>query len=339
MKWYKTWIYGSILVLSMILLVVLNLWMGAVYIPFKDILEILSMPFHTNNSFSFIILQLRLPQAITALFCGAALSVSGLMLQTAFHNALAGPSIFGISSGAGLGVAIVMLCLGGSLSTVIFTVSGFLAVLIAAFVGAMLVTGIILLCSHWVKSDVMLLIVGIMIGYLSSSAIVLINFFATQEGVKSYMMWGMGNFGSVSLQLLPLFVILIIIGLFCATLLVKPLNALLLGENYARNLGINVQRVRNYLLIVTGLLTAVCTAFCGPIGFIGLIVPHIARLIIQTDNHRQLLLFTMLMGAIIVLVCNLICVLFGEQGTLPLNAITPIIGVPVVIYIIWNGRS
>ena len=318
------------------LLLMLNLLVGSVAIPTHDVLAILSGQDVGKPSWQFIILQSRLPQALTALLCGAALSTSGLLLQTSFQNPLAGPSIFGINSGAALGVALVMLLLGGSVSTALFSVGGAWAVLLAAFVGAMAVTGIIFMFAQWVKSSVMLLIIGMMIGYLASSAIALLNFFATQEGVKSFTMWGMGNFGGVSLSQLPMFTGAIVVGLVGSVLLIKPLNALLLGETYARNLGVDVHSVRSWLLVITGWLTAVTTAYCGPVAFIGLAVPHLARLVIGTDNHLQLLPITMAMGALIALLCQLVCVLPGSQGILPLNAVTPLIGAPVIIYIIWK---
>lgn len=327
-----------ILFIAIILLLIANITIGSIKIPIRDIFDILFSDYHGKESWRFIILETRLPQAITAMLCGGALSVSGLMLQTAFKNPLAGPSIFGISGGAGLGVALVMLLFGGTVSTLSFTFTGFLAVFIAAFIGAMTVTGIIFLFSMVVRSNVMLLIIGIMIGYLSSSGISLLNFFATEEGVRSYMVWGMGSFGGVSLSQLPLFTTIVIIGLIGACLLIKPLNALLLGERYAENLGINTVRVRNLLLIVTGLLTAITTAFCGAVSFIGLAVPHIARLLLQTDNHRLLLPITILTGATIALLCNIICYLPGSNGIIPLNAVTPLIGAPVIIYVIAKKR-
>jgi iron complex transport system permease protein len=279
-------------------------------------------------------MESRLPQAITGMLCGAALALSGLMLQTAFRNPLAGPSIFGINSGAGLGVALVMLLLGGSLSAGSVSISGFVAILVAAFIGAMAVMAIIFFFSTIVRNNVMLLIIGIMTGYISNAAISLLNFFATDEGVKSYMVWGMGSFGGVSMQMMPVFASITIAGLIGALLLIKPLNALLLGDRYAENLGVDIIRTRNWLLIVTGLLTAITTAFCGPVAFIGLAVPHIARLLLTTDNHRVLLPATILCGAVVALVCNLVCYLPGESGVIPLNAVTPLMGAPVIIYVI-----
>ena len=307
-------------------------------IPINSIIDIFSGNDEVNESWEYIILQTRLPQALTAILCGGALAVSGLLLQTAFCNPLAGPSIFGINSGASLGVAFVMLLFGGSITAGAVSVTGFLAVLIAACVGAVAVMAVLLFFSNLVNNNVMLLITGIMIGYISSSAISLLNFFATEEGVHSYMIWGLGNFGGVSMAQMPLFAAVTIVGLICALLLIKPLNAVLLGEQYAENLGINTIKLRNCLLLVTGLLTAVTTAYCGPIAFIGLAVPHIARMLLKTDNHRYLIPGTILSGAAISLLCNIICVLPGDNGIIPLNAVTPIMGAPVIIYVIIKGR-
>ena len=323
---------------SILLLFGLNLTTGSVQIPFADVLDILCGRFIGKESWEYIILENRLPQTLTAILCGASLSVCGLMLQTAFRNPLAGPDVFGISSGAGLGVALVMLLLGGTVSTSIFTVSGFLAILTAAFVGAIAVTALILFLSTLVRNSVLLLIVGIMMGYVSSSAVSLLNFFASEEGVKSYMVWGMGNFGGVSMNHIPLFSILCLIGIIASFLLVKPLNILLLGPQYAESLGISTRQIRNILLVVVGLLTAITTAFCGPISFIGLAIPHIARLLFRTENHQILLPGTVLSGAVIALLCNFICYLPGELGIIPLNAVTPLIGAPVIIYVIIQRR-
>jgi len=327
-------LYCFILILAIMLLFVLNLVMGSVSIPLGDTVSILLGDHDVKPSWQFIIMQSRLPQALTASLCGSALAASGLMLQTAFRNPLAGPSVFGINSGAGLGVALVMLFLGGSISAGSVNLTGFVAVLVAAFLGAMAVMAIIFFFSTIVRSHVMLLIIGIMIGYIANSAISLFNFFATDEGVKSYLVWGLGSFGGVPMRIMPWFALITIIGLIGSLLLIKPLNALMLGDHYAENLGVHIIRTRNLLLIITGLLTAVTTAFCGPVAFIGLAVPHIARLLLKTDNHRSLLPATMLMGAVIALLCNLISFLPGENGIIPLNAITPLIGAPVIIYVI-----
>lgn len=326
------------LAVSILLLFGLNLITGSVQIPFADVLDILFGRFIGKESWQYIILENRFPQALTALLCGASLSVCGLMLQTAFRNPLAGPDVFGISSGAGLGVALVMLLLGGTVSTTMFTVSGFLAILTAAFLGAIAVTALILFLSTLVRNSILLLIVGIMVGYVSSSAVSLLNFFASDEGVKSYMIWGMGNFGGVSINHIPFFAILCLMGIMASFLLVKPLNILLLGPQYAESLGISTRKLRNILLVIVGLLTAITTTFCGPISFIGLAIPHIARLLFRTENHQTLLPGTVLCGTAIALLCNFICFLPGETGIIPLNAVTPLIGAPVIIYVVLQRR-
>ena len=334
----KGYISCIMLGIMVLLFFVVSLLIGSVSIPVSETFRILIGEESVKPSWQYIVIESRLPQAVTAMLCGASLAVCGLILQTAFRNPLAGPSIFGVNSGAGLGVALVMLFFGGSVSAGTVSIGGFMAVLLAAFAGAMGVMALIFFFSTLVRSHVMLLIVGIMIGYMAGSAISLLNFFATDEGVKSYMVWGMGSFGGVSLKMLPTFSVITLITLAVSLALVKPLNALVLGDRYAENLGVNIIRVRNCLLLVTGVLTAVITAFCGPVAFIGLAVPHIARLVLGTDNHRVLLPATILTGSAVALLCNILTVLPGEGGIIPLNAITPLIGAPVVIYVILSRR-
>ena len=334
----KGYISCIMLGIMVLLFFVVSLLIGSVSIPVSETFRILIGEESVKPSWQYIVIESRLPQAVTAMLCGASLAVCGLILQTAFRNPLAGPSIFGVNSGAGLGVALVMLFFGGSVSAGTVSIGGFMAVLLAAFAGAMGVMALIFFFSTLVRSHVMLLIVGIMIGYMAGSAISLLNFFLTDEGVKSYMVWGMGSFGGVSLKMLPTFSVITLITLAVSLALVKPLNALVLGDRYAENLGVNIIRVRNWLLLVTGVLTAVITAFCGPVAFIGLAVPHIARLVLGTDNHRVLLPATILTGSAVALLCNILTVLPGEGGIIPLNAITPLIGAPVVIYVILSRR-
>lgn len=343
----KTIVLGAI---AIIILFFANLAWGSVSIPWHEVVAILAgNQVDKADSFRYIVMESRLPAAITALLSGAALATSGLLLQTAFRNPLAGPDVFGISSGAGLAVAIVMLAFGGNIAlddlgvgflgdTGNYAIGGFLAILIAAFVGAMLVMAVITFFSAIVRSHTVLLIIGLMVGYLASSAISLLNFFSTAEGVKSYMVWGMGSFGNVSAAQVLWFIPLALIALIASLLLVKPLNAMLLGDQYAGNLGFNIRRLRIILLIITGLLTAVVTAFCGPIAFIGLATPHIARLLIATENHRRLLPVTMLLGSVLALLCNLFCTLPSGGGIIPLNAVTPLFGAPVIIYVLVKKR-
>ena len=324
----------SLLLLLIVLLLAANLLVGSVAIPAGEVLRILMGEDAGRESWHYIVWEARLPQALTALLAGSALAVCGLLLQTAFRNPLAGASVLGVNSGAGLGVAVVMLLLGGSITAAGFSFSGFFSILLGAFAGAMAVMALILFFSTLVRSHVMLLIIGLMVGYLVSSVVSLLNFLATAEGVQSYMVWGMGNFGGVSLRQMPAFAAVVLLGLAGALLLIKPLNALLLGERYAENLGVRVRRVRHALLAVVGVLTAVTTAFCGPVLFIDLAVPHIARLLLGTANHRILLPATLLAGGAVALACNLVCLLPGEAGLIPLNAVTPLIGAPIVIYVI-----
>ncbi|WP_300728866.1 iron ABC transporter permease [uncultured Bacteroides sp.] len=335
----KGYIYGIVLVIAVLLLAGANLLFGSVDIPAKSVFQILSGNPVEKSSWSYIIWESRVPQCITAMLCGAALSASGLMLQTVFNNPLADSSILGISSGSSLGVALVMLAGGSTLSAGSFVLSGFISVLVGAFLGAIAVMALILFLSTLIKNSTMLLIAGIMIGYVTSSVISLLNFFSTQEGVHSFVIWGLGNFGGISLEQLPYYSAAILIGLILSVLLIKPLNALLLGPRYAENLGINIRRIRNLLLLATGLLTAITTAFCGPIAFIGLAVPHLARLMLGTSNHNSLLPVTMLTGSATALLCNLICSIPGEMGLIPLNTVTPILGAPVIIYVIINQRK
>lgn len=326
--------------LSLLILFAVSLAYGAVSIPFDQVLQILTGHEVERPAWQSIVLQSRLPQAITAVLAGAALAVSGLLLQTLFRNPLAGPSILGISDGANLGVAAVLLYFGGSLSQVTdWPISGYAAIILAAFVGASLILSLIIYFSAKVKNNVMLLIIGIMIGYLTSSLISILNYYASTDKVHAFVMWGLGNFSGVSLEQLPFFSICTISGLLLSLLLVKPLNALLLGERYAANLGIRVKRARLFILICTGLLTATTTAFCGPVSFIGLAVPHMARLLLGSSNHTLLVPVTMLTGACVALLCNILMVIPGSNQILPLNAVTPMLGAPVIIYVIINRKN
>lgn len=320
---------------AVVLLAIANLLWGSLHIPAADVWQILcgqQVPDHP--SWTYIIRESRIPQMCTALLSGAALSTCGLMLQTAFRNPLAGPSILGIDAGSNLGVALVMLFLGGTVTMGSLTVGGYLLVIVAAMIGALAIMALLLMLSHILRSQVMLLITGVIISYVTGSIIQLLNYSATEEGVHSFIVWGMGTFCSVSLDRLPIFTTLVLCGLLLALLLIKPLDALLLGDRYAQNLGTHVQRTRQGLLLTTGLLTATTTAFCGPISFLGLAVPHIARLSLGTTSHRILMPGTMLMGACLTLVCNLLSTLPSSGSLIPINVITPLIGAPVILYII-----
>lgn len=325
-----------VLTMLIILLFPSCLIFGSVKIPFHEVINSLIGTTVEKETWRVIVIETRLPMACTAMLAGAGLSVAGLLLQTTFNNPLAGPSILGISTGSSLGVAIVLLALGGTISS---TTGTYISVLAGAFIGAAIIMIVLLIFSRLVKSTTMLLIVGIMVSYLASSAISLLNFFSTQEGVHSFVIWGLGNFSSVTLDRLPIFTLLIIITLLFSALLIKPLNALLLGSRYAENLGVNIRSTRNSLLILSGTLTAIVTAFCGPIGFLGLIVPHIARLALRSSNHTILLPTTALAGVATALLCTLLSIIPTSSGIIPINAITPIIGVPIIVYVIINRKK
>ena len=313
-----------------------NLFYGTVSIPASAVMDILLGKEPEKVVWANIVLQSRLPQALTALLAGSALAVCGIMLQTLFRNPLAGPSILGISDGANLGVAFIMLYLGGIVS---LGISFHLSVLLAAFAGAFFVLLLMLYFSSKVKSNVLVLIIGIMVSYLASSGISVLNSYASADNMRAYILWGMGNFSGIQQAQMPFFSMSILSGLLFALLLIKPLNVLSLGENYAMNLGIHIKRTRIAILLTTGFLTALVTAFCGPITFIGLIVPHIARMVIGTSNQKWLLPATLLAGGAVALLCNLLTILPFGKGLLPLNAVTPLIGAPVVIYIIVKNKK
>lgn len=332
--------YSIVFLFLIVILFFLNLLFGSASIPIDAVIDILLGKGAEKRVWETIILESRLPQAITALFTGGAIAVSGLLLQTTFRNPLADSGILGITSGASLGVAIVILLLGTAIGTTEgFSLTYSMSVVFGAFVGAALILVVIMGFASIVKNNVMLLIIGIMVGYLTSSLISILKFWSTSDNAFNYMMWGMGNFGNVSVEQLPFYCTIVCIGLFLSILLIKPLNALLLGERYAENLGVNIKLTRLLLLICAGLLTAITCAFCGPVGFIGLAVPHIGRLLLGTSNHKALLPVTILAGSALALLCNLICILPGTRGALPLNAVTPIFGVPVILYVIINQKK
>lgn len=324
-----------LLVFTLLALAIASLLCGSVPVPTSDAIGILlhgARP--EQRAWSYIIWEMRVPQTITAILTGAALSTAGLLLQTIFRNPLAGPSILGIDSGANLGVAIVMLLLSGTMTLGGMSVTGYLLVILGAVTGAAAVMLLLIAFSMRIRSYVMLLITGVMISYMASSLISLLNYSASAQGVQAYMVWGMGNFSSVSSERMPLFLSLCSAWLLLAVLHIKPLNALLLGEQYATNLGYSIRPLRTRLLLITGLLTATTTAFCGPIAFLGLAVPHLARLVIGTSNHRLLLPATLLMGACLALACSLLSTMPTNGTIIPINVITPCIGAPVVLWVI-----
>jgi iron complex transport system permease protein len=288
-----------------------------------------------------IVIGSRLPQVLTAIVAGAGLAVSGLQMQTVFRNPLAGPSVLGISNGSALGVAFVVL-LSGKIGGVALSRLGYLgdaAMSVAAIVGALAVMLLIVWISQKVKGNVTLLIIGVMIGYLANAIIGVLKFLSPEEDVKSFVVWGLGSFSRVSGAEMVLFGVLMCILPPISFLLVKPMNMLLLGERYAANLGLDVQRARMLIIICSGVLVAIVTAYCGPIMFIGLAVPHLARALFRTSDHRVLLPATALCGAALALVCNFIARMPGFEGALPVNSVTALVGAPVIAAVLFGRRK
>lgn len=314
------------------LLCVLALLTGSVPLSLADVVQVFMGG--GDEMARFVVLESRLPQLITALLAGAALSVSGLVMQTLFANPLADPALLGVNSGASLGAALALLLLGGSWTMGDTALAGVALTIVAAFVGACGVIALLTMCSHYLRGNLVLLVVGVMLNFVLSAVISLLCFYASADGVRGFIVWGMGDFASVPLQRLPLMAVLVLLPTMLVLVCNRSLNALLLGTDYAANLGISVQRVRTWLLVLTGLLTATTTALCGPISFIGLAVPHLARMVCRTANHGQLVPHTWVLGAGVAVLSLILSHLPGERGVLPLAAITPFMGAPVVIYIL-----
>ena len=321
-----------------LLLFVMNLCFGSVSIPMK---EIWAAVFDGKGStYRAIVLDYRLPQAITALLAGIGLSVSGLLMQTLFRNPLADPSLLGISSGSSLGVALVVL-LGTATGLSVSTLSlwSTFGITVAAFVGAFAVLLLILALSSRLRSMVSLVLVGIMIAYIAGSVTDILKFFSQKEGLHSFVIWGMGSFSNVSKAQLPFFAIAVVAGTIGSFLLFKTLNLLLLGERYAENLGVNFKRSSMLIILASGFLTALITAFCGPIAFLGLAVPHIARFLFKSSDHKLLIPATAFLGMDLALFCNLIARLPSFEGNLPINSVTALIGAPIVLWVIFHRQK
>lgn len=330
-----------LLLLSILLLFVLNLLLGTVKIPVSDVVATLMGSQEVSEIHRNIIWSSRVPQALTAMVAGAGLAVSGLQMQTVFRNPLAGPSVLGISNGASLGVACVVL-MSGSLGGVALSRLGYIgdvAMSVAAIVGSLAVMALILYVSQKVKGNVTLLIIGVMIGYLATAVIGVLKFFSAEEDIKAYVVWGLGSFSRVSGNQMVLFVVLMAILLPLSMLLVKTMNLLLLGDGYARNLGLNIRRARMLVILCSGVLVAIVTAYCGPIMFIGLAVPHLCRAIFRSSDHRILMPGTLLAGAALALLCNLIARMPGFEGALPVNSVTALVGAPVIASVLFRRRQ
>ena len=337
-----------LLLAGIVVLFVLNLLLGTVKISVGEVLSLLCClddavaslteeeTIHWN-----ILWQSRVPQALTALVAGAGLAVSGLQMQTVFRNPLAGPSVLGISNGASLGVAFVVL-LSGSLGGVALSRLGYIgdaAMSIAAIVGSLSVMALILWVASRVQGNVTLLIIGVMIGYLATAVIGVLKFFSAEEDVKAYVVWGLGSFARVSGDQMVLFVVLMCVLLPLSMLTVKSMNLYMLGDAYARNLGLDIRRARVILIVCSGTLVAIVTAYCGPIMFIGLAVPHLSRAIFRTSDHRQLMPATLLAGGALALLCNLIARMPGFEGALPVNSVTALVGAPVIASVLFRRRQ
>lgn len=315
----------------------LDVALGSVHIPLKEVIKVLFTSDSGNDTWVYIIEKIRLPKALTAIIVGCGLSVSGLQMQTLFRNPLAGPSVLGITAGASLGVALVMLSAGSitSLYTIKeLGISGSWLIIVASSLGAALIMILIVSISSSLKDNVIVLIVGVMIGNITLSVISIWQYFSSPELIKDYLLWTFGSLGGVTGGQLGILAIVVFAGLLISFLSSKLLDALLLGDNYARSMGLTVKRARILIIGSTSILAGGITAFCGPIGFIGIAVPHLARALFNTSNHRILIPACCLIGTVLMLICDIVAQLPGSQTVLPINVITALVGSPVVIWII-----
>lgn len=330
----------GILLIILILLVILNISLGSVYIPFQKILAVLSGQSIDNEGWQNIILQFRMPKAITAILVGGGLGISGLLMQTLFRNPLAGPFVLGISSGASLGVALAILAgmtFGIGLTQMGLGGSGILT--LAASLGALLVLSVVILVSLKVQDSMSLLIIGLMFGSATSAIVTVLQFFSKAESIQAYLVWTFGSLGGVTWQELKIFIPVVGFTLAASFTLSKPLNALLLGDNYARSLGVHIRSTRLLIITATALLAGTITAFCGPVAFIGIAIPHITRMIFNTANHKILFPMVLLCGAILMLICDIIAQIPGREYTLPINAVTSVFGAPLVIWLVIRKKN
>ncbi len=317
----------------------LNISLGSVSIPFSEITNALLGADLSQETWKHILFNYRIPKSITAIVAGSGLSLAGLLMQTLFRNPMAGPSVLGITSGAGLGVALLVMgtgLFGG------FAIDGLnlnIGIIIAAILGAFLVLLGILLLSYSIKNTLSILIIGLMLGALTTSIVSIMAYFSKAEELQQYMFWGFGSLGHLTKNELLLLSIIVVLGMASIIPFLKPLNALLLGENYAQNMGVNLKHLKNYILIITGIITGVITAFVGPIAFIGLAVPHIARLVFNTSNHKILVPTVVILGAIVLLICDSIAQLPLSEKVIPINAVTSLFGAPLVIWLLIRNKN
>ncbi|WP_338409992.1 iron ABC transporter permease [uncultured Flavobacterium sp.] len=333
----QTYLFSLLLAL-LILLFFINISLGSITIPNKEILKGLFNQKMNKESWEIILYNFRLPKAITAIFVGMALSMSGLLMQTLFRNPLAGPYVLGLSSGASLGVAFLILGSGILPSFISNLVLSSYGVVFASGIGSALVLILVLFVSQKLKDTMSILIVGLMFGSLTAAIVSVLTYFSTAEELQKFTFWSLGSLANLSWNEVTLLALLTLIGLSLSFLVIKPLNALLLGERYATSLGINFKKTRIIIIVATSILAGSITAFVGPIAFIGLAVPHISKLIFQTSNHFILFWSTILIGAIILLFCDIIAQLPGSDLTLPINAITSMIGAPIVIWLLIRKK-
>ena len=331
----------AFLLILIVVFFLLNLGLGSVHIPLSSVWNIVWNSGDESVIWQNIIWKSRIPQALTALVAGAGLAVSGLLMQTVFRNPLAGPSVLGISSGASMGVAFVVLLSGniGGVALSHLGLAGELALTIAAIIGSLSIMFLIVYVSQKVHGNVTLLIIGVMIGYVANAVIGVLKFFSVEEDIRAYVIWGLGSFSRVSGNQITLFVCVMLVILPFSFLLVKTLNLLLLGDDYARNLGLNIKKARLKVITASGVLVAIVTAYCGPITFLGLAVPHLCRGLFHSSDHRVLLPASLLAGAAMALACNLIARMPGFEGALPVNSVTALIGAPVVVSVLFKKRK
>jgi iron complex transport system permease protein len=329
------------LLLTLLLAMSASLALGSVAIPLGDVARILLGAPPASETWTLIVLTIRLPKTITAALSGAALAASGAQMQTLFRNPLADPYILGISSGASLGVAVVLLTAGagGSMLVAGLGLAGKFGLITAASCGAAMVLGLVLIVAQRVQNSITLLIVGVMMSYLTSAIVGLLIYFSLPERVQAFSLWTMGSFAGVTWDQLRVFGPALGAGLLAALLMHKPLNALLLGDTYASTLGVHIKQLRALLIASTALLTGTVTAFCGPVGFLGVAVPHICRTLFRSADHRIVLPGSMLLGATTALIADLIAQLPGSQLVLPLNIVTSLFGVPVILWVIARERQ
>lgn len=330
------------LIALVLLLFVLDLLLGSVKIPVADVLSILSGGKVENQAWANIILKIRLPRSITAILAGGALALGGLQMQTLFRNPLAGPSVLGITAGASLGVAAVMLASGSAATAFAIRslgIGGTWLIVLASSLGALVVLMIIVAISYRIMDNVVMLIVGLMVANITIAVVSIWQYFSNPEQIQEYILWTFGSLGGVTNHQLQVLAIVVLLGAVMTFLLSKTLNVLLLGEEYAKSMGLNVRRARIAIILTTSILAGAITGFCGPIGFIGIAVPHLTRSLLNTSDHKLLLPGCLLFGAALLLFCDIISQVPGSSTVLPVNAITALVGSPIVIWVIVRRRN